>query len=243
MKSIIMAAGYATRLWPLTKNTPKPLLEVKGKPIIEHILAKILKCDIDEVFIVTNDKFFKNFLEWNSTFKSKLKITVVNDRTKSNDDRLGSLGDIEYAVENLNIQDDIMIVAGDNLFEFSLKEVEDIYYSKQKSVVALFDVKDLELAKLYGIVTIDHNGKIIHFEEKPKKPKSTLSSTGVYIYSKTTIQKLIDFIKTSGKKDKAGDFLHWLYNKEDVYTYVSKEQWFDIGNLEQLEKAKKEFKA
>ena len=219
MKAIILAAGYATRLYPLTKNKPKPLLEVRGKPIIEHILKRIGECGIEDVYVVTNDKFFTNFLEWKANYETKLNITVVNDRTKSNDDRLGSLGDTKYTIEVMDIDDDVLIVAGDNLFEFSLKDVFEIYKEKKTAVVALYDVKDFELAKLYGIVSVDENSKVIHFEEKPEKPKSTLSSTGVYFYSRETIKKLFEFISQEGKKDKAGDFLEWLYKKENVYEY------------------------
>ncbi|MCK5282761.1 MAG: nucleotidyltransferase family protein [Nanoarchaeota archaeon] len=242
MKSIILAAGYATRLWPLTKDKPKPLLEVKGKPIVEHIIKKIEAISIiDEIFIVTNDKFFRNFLEWNSSFGSKKKITIVNDKTFSNDDRLGSLGDIKFVVENIDVVDDVMVVAGDNLFEFSLIPVMDMYAEKKKAIVALYDVKDIELAKQYGIVAVDSGNKIVDFEEKPQQPKSTLSSTGIYVYPKTTVEKLIKFVDDDGKKDKAGDFLEWMYKQEDVYCYVTKEKWFDIGTLDQLEKAKEEF--
>ena len=242
VKGIILCAGYATRLYPLTKDKPKPLLDVSGKTIIEHIISKIEKIDdIDEIFVVTNDKFFTHFLDWNSGFESKVKVTIVNDKTKSNDDRLGSLGDIKYVIENLGVDDDIMVVAGDNLFEFSLIPMIDIYKENNKSVVALYDVKDIELAKLYGIVSVDKNNKIVGFEEKPAKPNSTLSSTGVYIYPRSVVGKLIEFTNTHDA-DKAGNFLEWLYKQEDVYCYVTWERWFDIGSLEQLEKAREEFR-
>ncbi len=241
MKAIILCAGYATRLYPLTKNTPKPLLEVKGKPIVEHIISKIEDIsEIDEIFIITNNKFFQHFLEWNSSFESEKKVTVVNDKTMSNDDRLGSLGDIRFVIENLNVNKDIMVVAGDNIFEFSLGPMMDIYREKGTPVVALYDVQDIELAKHYGIVSVDEDDKIVDFEEKPKEPKSTLSSTGIYIYPKEAVDKLIEFTKTHDA-DKAGSFLEWLYKHDDIFCYVTEEKWFDIGNLEQLDKARNEF--
>lgn len=241
MKAIILAAGYGTRLYPLTRDKPKPLLEIKEKPIIEHIIKKIEEIgEIDNIFVVTNNKFFKNFLEWSSSFKSAKKITIVNDMTNSNQDRLGSLGDIRYVIENMNIHDDIMVVAGDNLFEFSIKPMEKIFKERQKPVVALYDVRDTELAKLYGIVSINADNKIIDFEEKPEKPKSTLASTGIYIYPKRIIDKLIEFTNAHDA-DKTGNFLEWLYKQEDIYCCVSQEKWFDIGSIEQLEKARKDF--
>ena len=148
-KAIILAAGYATRLYPLTKNTPKPLLEVKGKPILEHILGKVENLDIiDEIFVVTNNKFFLNFLSWKESYEGPIKITIVNDMTKSNEDRLGSLGDIKYVIENLGIKDDILVVAGDNLFGFSLIPMVELFKTKEKTIVALYDVKDINLAYL-----------------------------------------------------------------------------------------------
>jgi glucose-1-phosphate thymidylyltransferase len=165
----------------------------------------------------------------------------VNDRTKSNEDRLGSLGDIKYVVENMKVIDDVIIIAGDNLFEFSLDPIYSLYAKKRKAAIALYDVQDMELAKHYGIVGIDSNNKIISFEEKPSKPKSTLSSTGVYIYPYSTIKQLIHFVENHGKMDKAGDFLEWLYKQDDVYCFVSNEKWYDIGTLDQLNKADKEF--
>ena len=241
MKAIILCAGYATRLYPLTKDKPKPLLDVKEKPIVEHIIAKIEEIEqIDEIFIVTNNKFFKSFIEWNGSFKTTTKVTIVNDRTMSNDDRLGSLGDIKYVIENMNVDEDVMVVAGDNIFEFSIKPMIDIFNEKKRPVVALYDVKDIELAKLYGIVSVDENKKIIDFEEKPQQPKSTLSSTGIYIYPQEAVKKLIEFTKTHDS-DKAGSFLEWLYKHDDIYCYIPEDRWLDIGNLEQLEKARKEF--
>lgn len=241
MKAIILAAGYATRLYPLTKDKPKPLLEIKGRPIIDYIVEKLEKCNVNEVYVVTNEKFFTQFLDWKFNLNSKLNITIVNDKTKSNEDRLGSLGDINYVVDNLTVNDDIIVVAGDNLFEFEIKNLVDIFKEKNASIVALYDVRDTELAKLYGIVSVDNESKIVDFEEKPTKPKSTLSSTGVYLYPKDVIKKISEFVNISGKADKAGDFLQWLYKNEPVYCYVSEKKWFDIGSLNQLEVAKEEF--
>ena len=241
MKAIILAAGYATRLYSLTENTPKPLLEVKGRPIVEHIIEKIEEAaHVDEVFVVTNNKFFTHFLNWNANYESDIIVTIVNDKTTSNDDRLGSLGDIRFVIENLNVTEDIMVVAGDNLFEFSLGAMVDLFKETGKAVVALYDVKDLELAKHYGIVSVCENNKIISFEEKPNNPKSTLSSTGIYIYPTTVVQDLIEFTKTNDA-DKAGNFLEWLYKKDEVHCHITNKRWFDIGNLDQLEKARKEF--
>ena len=243
MKCIILCAGYATRLYPLTKDKPKPLLEVGGKPIIEHLVRKIEDVnDVNEIFIVTNNKFYGHFKEWLNSFNFDKKIKVLNDGTKSNEDRLGSLGDVNFVIEQENINDSLMIVAGDNLFEFSLKEFVDSHKEHNKSAVALYDVQDKELAKQYGVVGVDEKNKMIEFEEKPSEPKSTLASTGIYIYPQHVLPMLQDFVKKYENTDKAGNFLEWLHKKEDVYCYITNEKWFDIGNLKQLEKARKHFK-
>ena len=244
MKAIILAAGYATRLYPLTKNKPKPLLRVVGRPIVDHIINKIEEIgEIDEIFIVTNDKFYNHFVGWLAEFKSEKKIRIIDDKTTSNKDRLGSLGDVNFVIEQENIKESIMIVAGDNLFEFSLKEFIGYHNKHNKSVVALYDVLDKELAKQYGIVSVDENNKMVEFEEKPTEPKSTLASTGIYIYPPHVLPMLDEFVKKYENTDKAGNFLEWLHKKEHVYGYITKENWFDIGTLDQLEKAKKEFRA
>ena len=244
MKAIILAAGYATRLYPLTKDKPKPLLEIAGKPIIDHIMRKIEKIDeIDKIFIVTNDKFYGHFEDWLSEFKSNKKIKIINDKTTSNEDRLGSLGDVNFVIDREKVKDTIIVVAGDNLFEFSLKEFVDSHKKHNKSAVALYDVRDKELAKLYGIVGVNKENRMIEFEEKPSEPKSTLASTGVYIYPPHVLLMLQDFVKKYKNSDKAGNFLEWLHKKEHVYCYITEKKWFDIGNLEQLEKARKEFRA
>lgn len=242
MKAIILAAGYATRLYPLTKDKPKPLLDIKGKPIIDYLLDKIQDLGIvTGVFVVTNNKFFPHFLQWRTAQRRPFGITIVNDLTTSNEDRLGSLGDIQFTVEAMHIHDDVLVLAGDNLFSFPLKPLVHLFKKHNSSAVALYDVKELELAKLYGIVSLNETQKMIGFEEKPKHPKSTLSSTGVYLYPKATLQKLAKYLSTGGKSDKAGDFLVWLHKQEEVYGHVYSEPWYDIGSLEQLEKARKEF--
>jgi glucose-1-phosphate thymidylyltransferase len=175
------------------------------------------------------------------SFKGKLNIEIVNDNTTSNEDRLGSLGDIKFVIEKKKVKEEIIVIAGDNLFEFSLKDLMLSYNKRKKPLVALYDVTDLELAKHYGVVSIDHTGKIIYFEEKPQNPKSTLSSTGVYVYPMKTIEKLFEFVEKHGKKDKAGDFLEWLHKQEEVYSHLTRDKWFDIGTLDQLEKARQEF--
>jgi len=235
MKAIILAAGYATRLWPLTKDKPKPLLEVAGKPIIEHILDRLEEMDnIGEIFIVTNAHFFQVFLEWQASLSFSIPLTIVNDKTTSNEGRLGSLGDILYVVENLNIGEDMIIVAGDNLFEFSLSELAEHYHSKKTPVIALYDVGDKEVAKNYGIVALDKFGKIIEFQEKPKDPKSDYSVTGIYLYD----NQVFEAIKTCKPSDRGEMEITDVNNYYIKKGLLSWEElsgyWQDAGKFETL---------
>jgi|TARA_B100001964_G_scaffold217781_2_gene258176 glucose-1-phosphate thymidylyltransferase len=244
IKAILLAAGYGTRLYPLTLNKPKPLLEINNKPMIEHIIPKIEEiADIDEIYVITNNKFYKTFVEWKIGYRTNKKIEIINDETNSDEDKLGAIGDMQFAIKNKNIDDDILIVAGDNLFEFSLRKLNDFFKEKNVSVIALYDVKDKNIIKgKYGAVEIDQNNKIIGVEEKPEEPKTTLASTACYIFAKKDIEELEKCIKDHNKPDNLGDFIKYLANKEDVYGLAFTERWIDIGSKEQLEEARNTLK-
>ena len=235
MKAIILAAGYATRLYPLTLNTPKPLLPVGKKLMIEHILAKINELpEVDEVFVVTNEKFYEKFKQWASQCNNR-KITVLNDGTISNEDRLGAVGDIAFAIKTANINEELLVIAGDNLFDFSLTTMYSFYSQKGNSVIALFNIKEkLVAAKKFGIVELDSHQRIIGFEEKPEMPKTSLVSTACYIFTTEDVQLLLQCMQEL-KPDNLGDFIKWLSAKKHVYGWTFSEAWFDIGSHEQYE--------
>ena len=242
MEAIILAAGYSTRLYPLTENMPKSLLDVAGKPIIEHIIKKLeMIADLDTIHIITNDKFEQHFSKWLKSFDSTKKIEIINDKTKGNEERLGALGDINFAINKKNIDNDLIVVAGDNLFEMPLTDMFNFFKKKKSNIIALHDVKNIELAKHYGIVEAENN-LVVNFEEKPHNPKSTLASTGIYIFPKKTIELIKKYISQGNDADKTGSFIEWLYKRDKVYSYVTEKKWYDIGTVEQLEKANRHYK-
>ncbi|MCF7798614.1 nucleotidyltransferase family protein [Candidatus Woesearchaeota archaeon] len=241
MKAIILCAGYATRLYPLTKHTPKPLLPIKGKPIVELIIKQLenlaKKGELDEIIIVTNNKFAETFTKWAESFDSPTTIAIVNDGTTSNDDRLGAVGDLLFAVKNQQINDDVFLLAGDNLFETNLEEMADIAKNKHASVIATYDLKDPQLlANKFGVVQIDETNKILTFEEKPANPKSSLTATAVYLIKKDDLHKIKDLVAENKRLDNMGEMIIFLTKVSEVYTRPI-DNWIDIGSLEDYKKA------
>ncbi len=241
MDAIILAAGYGTRLHPLTLDKPKPLLQVAGKPIIEHIINKLQDIDIvDKIYIVTNNKFEGQFTGWLHNFTAKKPIEIINDGTSSNEERLGALGDINYVINTKNVQKDIIVITGDNLFELSLHGIVNLFTKRKHNAIVLYDVKDRSLARHYGVVQVKDN-IVTDFEEKPISPKSTLVSTGIYIFPRKTIGLIGKYISQGNNPDKTGDFIEWLHKREKVYAHITDKIWYDIGNLEQLEQANRHY--
>ncbi|NQV91820.1 nucleotidyltransferase family protein [Candidatus Woesearchaeota archaeon] len=236
MKVVILAGGYATRLHPITLDQPKPLLKVADKPIVEHITDKLQGLEVvDEIFVVTNQKFFLHFLEWNNSYNSRKRIKIINDLTTSNEDRLGSIGDINFVIQQENLKNDLLIIGGDNLFEDNLNNFIN-HFQQHGSTILVNDVKSLERAKLFGIVTRDDNNIITEFIEKPENPSSTLSATLIYAIKKDHIFYINQTIQ-SGFSDRAGDFIKHLSQNESVSALTLNGRWFDIGTLELLNEA------
>lgn len=195
MQAIILAGGYGTRLYPLTIDAPKPMIHVGGKPMIEYLIEKLENLgNFTEIFIVTNAKFSHVFEEWLKNKAKNIPITIINDGTTNNEDRLGALGDIQYVLDNHKITDDVIILAGDNFFEDDLTSIVANFKTKGDTV-GLVDVGDRELVKQYGNVGIDEEGKITSFIEKPENPIGTLCSTAIYIYKNTTLSHVKELVE------------------------------------------------
>ena len=241
MDVIILAAGYATRLYPLTLDRAKPLLEVAGKPIIEWGLDTLANVPgLGTIYIVTNDKFANDFQAWADRYQHRqlqFKFKIINDGSKSDDDKLGAIGDINFVITRESLtKSDLLIVAGDNLFSESLVDFVE-YAKKTEATVAVYDVGDIEKIKKYGNITIDSGGVITHFEEKPEKAQSTLAAVALYYYSRETIPLLTTYLAAGNNPDQPGRFVQWLYTRKPVKTFQIKGKWLDIGSKETLKEA------
>jgi glucose-1-phosphate thymidylyltransferase len=232
-KAIILTAGYAVRLYPLTENFPKPLLKIAGKPLIEYIIEKINEIkEVNEIIIVSNHKFIDHFYSWNKNFKNPIPIKIIDDGSTTNENRLGAIKDSLFAIEKENINEDILIIAGDNLIEFSLNDFYKNFKKLNKNLIAVYDIKDIEkVRKKHGVAILDKNNKVIGFQEKPENPLSTIKSICCYIF-KPEIKNLIKEYIKNNNPDATGFFIEWLINHTEVYAHIFKEPVYDIGNME-----------
>jgi glucose-1-phosphate thymidylyltransferase len=230
MKAIILAAGYATRLYPLTVDRPKALLEIADKPMLDYILDEVETLDpIDQVYIVSNHKFVSHFTEWAKIRKTNKKIKIIDDDTVSDETKLGAIGDIRYAIEREKINDDIMVLAGDNLFTFKLKDFYNFYKSIDRDCICVQQLSNTDELKRMGIALLDESNKVIDLEEKPQEPKSNIAVYATYIYKKETLPLFETYISSGNKPDAPGYFPSWLYKRKEVYAYVFQGECYDIG--------------
>ena len=239
MRTIILAGGYAKRLWPLTKENPKPLLQVGGKEIVTRIIEKIERIDeIKEIVISTNAKFEERFRKYVRKLKTKKKVTLIVEPTMDEGEKLGSIGGLKFLIDELNIEKDSLIIGGDNIFEFDLKNFFEYYYEKGASIIALKEMEKCELLKSYGVCMLNRKKRITEFQEKPKKPKSCIISTACYLFTHRDLMMVGKYLDEGNSPDAMGFFVKWLIGHSEVYGYIFKEGWYDIGDLESLEDAR-----
>jgi len=246
MKALILAAGYGTRLYPLTINLPKPLLLVSRRPMINFLLDKLVAIKgLKEIYVVTNDKFSSNFEKWRKHLEPdfrKLRIKVLNDGTKSPEDRRGAIGDIQFAISKEDIRTDLLVLGGDNLFTFGIEDF--ICFARKHSPrtsIGLFDIHHKEEAVKFGVVKLDQQCRISSFLEKPGHPKSTLIAMCLYYFPKESLGRIGKYLHSGKRKDASGSYISWLYKQEPVFGYVFYGEWFDIGHIDSYSKAKKAF--
>lgn len=238
MKCIILAAGYATRLYPLTENFPKPLLDVKGKAIIDWLIEDLDSLgEISEFIIVSNHKFMEHFEKWQKDCDYHAQVTVIDDGTTDNANRLGAVKDIVYAIESCDVKDDIVVLAGDNLTDFSLKGFVDYFKSKQSTCIMRHYEPEVEKLRRTGVITIDENDKVLAMQEKPAEPMSHWAVPPFYIYGAEDLDKIKQAVNEQVcNVDAPGDFIAWMCTQSDVYAYEMPGGRYDIGNLESYRK-------
>ncbi len=262
MKALILAAGYATRLYPLTKEYPKPLLKVGKRPIINYIIDKLEALDdIDEIIVVTNSKFIPQFKKWRSHLQTKKHISLVDDLTKSHSDRRGAIGDMNFVINKKRLKDDLLVIGGDNLFNGDLKEFLSFVKGNPSPVIGAYNIKDIRQAKKYGVIKLGAKFKLIDFKEKPENPESTLIAMCLYYFPKGKLRLIKEYLNpvrnteslkkknkisngvniNTDKHDATGFYIDWLRKKVPVYGFVFDGFWYDIGDHKFYQEAKQRF--
>lgn len=235
MKALLLCGGFATRLEPVTYFIPKPLLPIgiAGKPVIEYAFDDIVACGITDITLSTNSKFAQAFEYWakQKTEKTNIKIEFVIEDTSNHNEKFGAVKGIGYAIKEKHIDTDLIVIAADNLYEFSIKNVIEHFNKYRKPTVVFYDIGSKEEAKKFGVAKLEGD-RVVSFEEKPENPKSTLVSTAIYLFPKESLSLIADYLKETKDSDRLGDFIKWLIAKTEVHGYVYKEKWHDIGTLD-----------
>lgn len=235
MKLVVLAAGYATRLYPLTLDRPKPLLDVAGRPLLDHLLDRVLEIgEIDETIVVTNQKFALAFADW---ARGRSAVTIVNDGTTSEADRLGAIGDIGFVIDSRSIDDDLVVVAGDNLFDSDISDFGRRAREVAAPVLAVYDIGDAAEMPKYNQIQTDADGRITFFEEKPQNAATTLAGIALYYYPRETLPLIRTYLAEGNNPDQPGRLIEWLYPRIAVYTWLVPGAWYDIGSRESLAEA------
>jgi glucose-1-phosphate thymidylyltransferase len=242
MHAVILAGGFAKRMWPLTREVPKPLLQVAGRPVIEYILEKLAGIDsVERIFITVNSRFAPLFDEWLANSGFAARASIVTEPAKAEEHKLGAIGALGHLLRNENISGDLMVIAGDNLFDFDVgKFIETAEDSPQ---VALFDMDKEKIGGKYGVVVLDENKVIRAFHEKPQEPPSTLISTGCYFFPKSVTGMIHRYLAEGNNADAPGFFISWLARQMAVQGFVfdGDSRWFDIGSIESYREARKAY--
>ncbi len=241
MKALILGAGYGTRLYPITKNRPKPLLPVGDEPILDHILERLEPVDLDETLVVTNDRFHAHYKGWMEARKKTEQIRLLNDGTRSPEDRLGAIGNLHFAIEEEDIQDDLLVVAGDNVLEFDLTEFVS-FFKEHGTVIGLKEMNDREVGD-YSVVEVDEENRVVDFEEKPAVPRSSLISIGLYLFRSDHLPLIDQYLEEGHNPDEPGYLIQWIHRQVPVYGFRVEGAWYDIGDIRSYNEANAYFES
>ncbi len=241
MKALILSAGYGTRLYPLSENKPKALLPIGGKPMVEHIIEKVEEiAEIDEVCMVINQKFYEGFKHWMKRFKAKKRIRLFNDGSTDDSNKLGAIGDIRFAIERGGLSEDLLVVAGDNLFDFDMRPFVD-FFDEKGTTIGLYRVQPMELARRYSVVELNEKQRLLSFEEKPLHPRTNLIAICMYLFPKEKLELVSQYLEEGNNPDAPGYYIKWLVENEAVYGFPFGGRWFDIGDLKSYDEAEKSY--
>lgn len=239
MKALILAAGYGTRLQGVVPDIPKALIEIGSKTILDYLMDQISGIsEIDGIYLVTNSKFYNHFKDWRET-RLDVKIEILDDKTLSNEERLGAIGDLQFLIEYFDIKADILVCAADTIVQPRLAPFVESFKNKRASWICVRRDPDAEDRKHRGIIAVDNEMRVTSFEEKPEHPKSDLAAVPFYIYPKEVIARVKEYLDAGGIADAPGHFVAWLYTREPVFAYNIDGRVLDIGNPESLESARK----
>lgn len=238
MKLLVIAAGYATRLYPLTRDRPKALLPVGGRPMLDRVLEALEGVGADGTYVVTNARFASHFEEWAS---SRPGVRIVDDGTTSDEDKLGAIGDIAFVLDAVPVDDDLVVVAGDNLFSDDLSGFGSFSRERDAPVLAVYDVGDIAQMPKYNAIETDEAGRITFFEEKPANPTGTLTGIALYYYPRGVLPLIRRYVAEGNNPDQPGRLVQWLYPRLDFYTWRVPGRWYDIGSAETLAEADEAF--
>ena len=239
MKAVILAGGYATRLYPLTRDRPKHLLEVDGRPLLELLLERLPLGELDAVYVVTNAKFAERFREWAESYPTD--VIVLDDGTTSEEDRLGAIGDLQLVIESEGIDDDLIVAAGDSIFTERLDDFARFGRERDAAAIAVYDVGNLEAMKQLSSIGVDADSRLVTFEEKPERPESTLAGIALYFYPRAIVPLVGQYLAEGNNPDQPGRLIGWLYERTPVYAWRVPGRWFDIGTPETLAEAERLF--
>ncbi len=242
MKAILLAAGYATRLYPLTKDRPKALLPVNGKAIADYIVQQICTIPtVDEIFVVSNHKFAAHFEEWAQNSAYPVPLRVLDDGTTSEENRLGAIGDIQFTIEQANINNELLVIAGDNLFTFQLVNFYNFYKNVGKDCVVAKRIEDVAQLRQFAVAQLDQDGKVLNLVEKPENPASDTAVFASYLYTKETVPLFKTYLEEGNKPDAPGYFVQWLYARKDVYAHIMDGDCYDVGTMAAYEEVQRLF--
>jgi glucose-1-phosphate thymidylyltransferase len=240
VNAVILAAGYATRLYPLTLDRPKALLPVGGRPMVDHLLERLADVELERIFLVTNSKFADAFREW-AAAREGVPLEIVDDGTTDEETKLGAIGDLDLTIRASAINDDLLVLAGDNLFSESLAPFAEFGLAKDSPALGVYDVGDLEAIKRYSTIELDDEDRITYLEEKPERPRSTLTGIALYFYPRWALGLVQEYLGAGNNPDQPGRLVQWLYPRVPVYAWRVPGRWYDVGSKETLAEADEAF--